>query len=376
MSSLPSLSAKVSQPAPTTFFLQVMDMLNHLFSLFDKLCEKHGVFKLETIGDAYVVVSGLPEREPGHADKLASFALDMIETACTVAAPQDGTPLRLSVGVHSGPVVAGLVGTTGARYCLFGDSMNTASRMESTSVPGAIQMSSAFRASLLNHKKFWTVPRGKINVKGKGEMHTFFLRGLTADKDEIEKSHPRFRGSFVESVSSEDYGGWTSTNPVEGRPSLGNANAMATPSSPPASGSVTTSFTAKKLPTRLFSIHVVKAVSGQTDACPVIHLDLVPATATLQDVLTTALPAKTAASARLYADESRSRLLMLSATVEDVAPGLPGNRMSSAETQVLNGSIVMYLGELPEMHKESLSQAPSSQGVTTRKPLNLRSALL
>jgi len=333
---------------------EVMDMLNHLFSLFDKLVEKHGVYKLETIGDAYVVVCGLPEREQGHADKLAAFALDMVKTASTVCAPQDGTPLRLRVGVHSGPVVAGLVGTTGARYCLFGDSMNTASRMESTSVPGSIQMSSAFRASLMDHKKFWTTPRGKINVKGKGEMHTFFLEGYAEDKTQISDAtrQARARAMTTDSVASSEAvaseaastagDSGNDDGPATRAPSADSAALNSAIPAAPSNRAAAVEAT-RPAPTALYTVHVVKPTSGGApQQCPVVTLDFVPATATLQEVLATALSPPEASEARLYSDKARSRLLMLSAAIGDIAPGLLGSQKQSAGSS----NLVMYAGGL------------------------------
>ena len=172
---------------------EVMAMLNLLFSKFDALCDKHGVYKVETIGDAYMVVSGLPEKNELHADALADFALDMVEAARTVPSPSDGQPLQIRVGLHSGSVTSGVVGKMRPRYCLFGDTVNTASRMESTGIPDKIQLSQAFKNSLLAPDAFDIVQRGPIEVKGKGMMVTYMLYRAGADDyldDEAQFTEP------------------------------------------------------------------------------------------------------------------------------------------------------------------------------------------
>ncbi|EKX54200.1 hypothetical protein GUITHDRAFT_52241, partial [Guillardia theta CCMP2712] len=122
---------------------KVSKFLDRLYSNFDSFAQAHGVFKLETIGDAYMAVTNLLEDQvEDHAVRIARFALDAIECASTTLqdedAPELGT-LKIRVGIHSGPVVANVIGKQRPKYTLFGDAVNTASRMESTSIPGKIQ---------------------------------------------------------------------------------------------------------------------------------------------------------------------------------------------------------------------------------------------
>lgn len=113
--------------------VQVADLLNDLYSSFDAAIQQYRVYKVETIGDAYMVAAGLPTREPDHADQLATMALHLLHLAGRFRVRHlPDTPLHLRSGLHSGPVCAAVVGLTMPRYCLFGDTVNTASRMEST----------------------------------------------------------------------------------------------------------------------------------------------------------------------------------------------------------------------------------------------------
>jgi class 3 adenylate cyclase len=148
--------------------------LDQLFSRFDTLVERHGLEKIKTIGDAYMAAAGVPDPCPDHASRAALLALDMRDAVATssVAGRED---LQLRIGINSGPVTAGVIGTKRFLYDLWGDAVNTASRMESNGTPGQIQITGATYDLL--KKGFICARRGTILVKGKGEMETWYLVG-------------------------------------------------------------------------------------------------------------------------------------------------------------------------------------------------------
>lgn len=151
---------------------QVVELLNEVFSCFDRLAEKHGLEKIKTIGDAYMVVGGLPEQRDDDAEAIAAMALDMQREIARFQ-PTAGEPLRLRIGVNSGPVVAGVIGTRKFIYDLWGDTVNVAARMESQGLPGAIQVTEATYERLRHRYAFEQRPA--VDVKGRGKMTTYLL---------------------------------------------------------------------------------------------------------------------------------------------------------------------------------------------------------
>ncbi|XP_013182173.1 PREDICTED: guanylate cyclase 32E-like [Papilio xuthus] len=161
--------------------LQVVNFLNDLYTVFDRIIRGYDVYKVETIGDAYMVVSGLPIRNNDrHVGEIASMALELLNAVKThKIAHRPNETLKLRIGIHTGAVVAGVVGLTMPRYCLFGDTVNTASRMESNGEPLRIHISPSCKLALDKIGGYLVEPRGTIPIKGKGQLQTYWLVGAT-----------------------------------------------------------------------------------------------------------------------------------------------------------------------------------------------------
>ncbi|KAJ4428491.1 Retinal guanylyl cyclase 1, partial [Periplaneta americana] len=170
---------------------EVVDLLNDLYTCFDATINAYNVYKVETIGDAYMVVGGLPVRISDHADQIATMALDLLHQSGRFKIRHlPYTPLRLRIGLHTGPCCAGVVGLTMPRYCLFGDTVNTASRMESTGSAWRIHMSQATKEQLEKVGGYQLECRGEIDVKGKGKMHTYWLLGKSGFDKQLPTPPP------------------------------------------------------------------------------------------------------------------------------------------------------------------------------------------
>lgn len=153
---------------------EMVTLLNQIFSEFDYLAERHRLEKIKTIGDSYMVVGGLPLERPDHLEAIADMALSMQEAIAQFSTHKQ-TPIQMRIGINTGPVVAGVIGVKKFIYDLWGDTVNTASRMESQGVPGGIQVTEAVYLRLRDQYAF--EKRGAIDVKGKGRMEVYLLQG-------------------------------------------------------------------------------------------------------------------------------------------------------------------------------------------------------
>lgn len=154
---------------------ELVKYLNELFSMFDNIAHKHGIEKIKTIGDSYMAVCGIPEPKNDHAIRMAEFAKEIM--SCTNAFIFKDRKIEMRIGIHAGTVVAGVIGLNRYSYDLWGDAVNIASRMESTGLPGKIQISESFVHELSKgmSRQYTVVSRGEVEMKGKGFMRTYFL---------------------------------------------------------------------------------------------------------------------------------------------------------------------------------------------------------
>lgn len=152
----------------------IVKMLNRIFTRFDQISNQYGAEKIKTIGDAYMLAAGIPEVSTNHCETVAHCALDMIDAMASVSDP-DGNPIQIRIGIHTGPAIAGIIGTHKFSYDIWGDTVNIASRMESHGTAGKILVTDQIAKVLEND--FILMPHKEIEVKGKGKMETFWLTG-------------------------------------------------------------------------------------------------------------------------------------------------------------------------------------------------------
>jgi class 3 adenylate cyclase len=152
---------------------QLLDVLEEIFGTFDQLARQHGVEKIKTIGDAYMAIAGAPTAVDRPVERMAHFALDIVQ-ACTAVSVNSGFDLSVRVGIHTGPVIAGVIGSSRLCYDLWGDSVNTAQRIESQGEPNAISVSEPVYFKLRH--LFVLEDRGLVDLKGKGPTRTFILK--------------------------------------------------------------------------------------------------------------------------------------------------------------------------------------------------------
>ncbi|XP_072046461.1 uncharacterized protein [Amphiura filiformis] len=157
--------------------MQIVEMLNGLYLVFDTRIDNYNVYKVETINETYMLASGLPSRCGNrHVGEIATVALDLVHHACFLEVPhRKHKKIQIRVGINTGSVVAGVVGLKMPRYCLFGDTVNIASRMQSTGLPGRVQVSDSSYLALMDLGGYTLIERGLVDVKGKGAMNTYWL---------------------------------------------------------------------------------------------------------------------------------------------------------------------------------------------------------
>nr|XP_030697217.1 heat-stable enterotoxin receptor isoform X3 [Globicephala melas] len=190
--------------------MEVVDMLNDIYKNFDRILDHHDVYKVETIGDAYMVASGLPKRNGNrHAIDIAKMALDILSFMGTFELEHlPGLPIWIRIGIHSGPCAAGVVGIKMPRYCLFGDTVNTASRMESTGLPLRIHVSGSTISILKRTEcQFLYEVRGETYLKGRGTETTYWLTGGKDQEYNLPtpptaESQQRLQAEFVDMIAS------------------------------------------------------------------------------------------------------------------------------------------------------------------------------
>lgn len=153
---------------------ELVELLNRIFSAFDELADKYGLEKIKTIGDAYMIVGGLPIPKEDHAEAIADMALEIL-TQIKDISTKEAKSLEIRIGINTGAVEAGVIGTKKFAYDLWGDTVNTAHRMESHGIPGMIQVTQATYDCLADKYRFQE--RGIIDIKGKGTMKTYLLLG-------------------------------------------------------------------------------------------------------------------------------------------------------------------------------------------------------